>query len=102
MFLQVLGSVAEFERALIRERCMAGQLEALKAGRLIGRPSRLTPQEQSEVIELHGSGIPLSDVGEAYGISASRVRSLYYEATGRYKRDFGQLRALLYGNKKPT
>lgn len=102
MFLQVLGSVAEFERALIRERCMAGQLEAIKAGRLIGRPSRLTLAEQNEVVELHGSGVPLADIGAAYGISASRVRSLHYEATGRYPRQFGQVRALLQDNKKPT
>ena len=52
MFLQVLGAVAEFERSLIRERCMAGQLEALKRGRQIGRPSRIPLQDRSEIVEL--------------------------------------------------
>ncbi|MDO5625555.1 MAG: recombinase family protein [Pseudomonadota bacterium] len=95
MFMQVLGSVAEFERALIRERCMAGQLEALRQGKRIGRPHKLTPEEMSEVVQLYKSGIPGQAIATAYGISESRVRSLHYEATGRYKRQFGEIRALL-------
>jgi DNA invertase Pin-like site-specific DNA recombinase len=36
--LQILGAVAEFERALIRERTMAGLATAKKAGRIGGNP----------------------------------------------------------------
>lgn len=36
MFLSILGSVAEFERALIRERQKTGQLAARREGRSLG------------------------------------------------------------------
>lgn len=102
MVLQILGVVAEFERSLIRERCMAGQAEALKRGKRIGRPTRITLQDQNELIQLVGCGIPIKDIGIAYGISASTVRRLFDEATGRKPRYFGQVRQWVYGNKKPT
>lgn len=89
MALHMLGVVAEFERSLIRERCMAGQLEAVRKGKRIGRPSKAPTQDQSEVIQLVGSGIPAVDIAEAYGVSPSTARRWYYEATGRYLR-FGR------------
>lgn len=101
MFLQVLGAVAEFERSLIRERCMAGQLEALKRGKWIGRPSRIPLQDQNEIIELIAAGIPHRAVAEAYGISSSRALSLYHEATGRRSRNWGVLRTLYINNINP-
>ena len=94
----VLGVIAEFERSLIRERCMAGQLEAVKRGKLIGRPSRLSLQEQNEVIQLVDSGIPHKDIGEAYGISAARVRLFRDEAKGKVSR-FGLVRQLYMSNR---
>ena len=102
MVLQILGVVAEFERSLIRERCMAGQVEAVKRGKLIGRPSRIPLQDQNEMIQLVGCGIPLKDIGCAYGVSECTVRRLYDEATGRKHRQFGQVRQWVYNNKKPT
>ena len=63
MVLQILGVVAEFERSLIRERCMAGQLEAFRRGKQIGRPMKLPLDEQNEVIQLVGCGIPNADIG---------------------------------------
>ena len=102
MVLQILGVVAEFERSLIRERCMAGQAEAVKRGKLIGRPSRIPLQDQNEMIQLVGCGIPLRDIGGAYGVSECTVRRLYDEATGRKPRHFGQVRQWVYDNKKTT
>lgn len=102
MVLQILGVVAEFERSLIRERCMAGQLEAVRRGKSIGRPSRVPLADQNEAIQLVGCGIPIPDIAEAYGVSGSTVRRWYDEATGRKPREFGQIRTLFYGNKKPT
>ena len=49
MVLGVLGVIAEFERSLIRERCMAGQLEAVRRGKLIGRPSQANPARTKRV-----------------------------------------------------
>ena len=101
MVLQILGVVAEFERSLIRERCMAGQLEAFRRGKQIGRPLKLALDEQNEVIQLVGCGIPARDIGEAYGVSEGTVRRLHAFATGRKYNREGEIRQLYYGNKKP-
>lgn len=102
MVLQILGVVAEFERSLIRERCMAGQMEAVKRGKLIGRPHRIPLEDQNEVIQLIGCGISTREIARAYGISESTARRLHDEATGRKERNFGLVRQSLYGYKKPT
>ncbi|TYK76238.1 recombinase family protein [Comamonas sp. Z1] len=102
MVLQILGVVAEFERSLIRERCMAGQLEAVKRGKMIGRPSRIPLADQNEMIQLVGCGISLRDIADAYGVHESTVRRFYDEAVGYKTRRFGQIRRWLYDNKKPT
>lgn len=86
MVLHILGVVAEFERSLIRERCMAGQLEAYRRGQPIGRPRKIPLQDQNEVIQLVGCGIPLTDIGEAYGVSEATVRRLHLEAIGHINR----------------
>ena len=95
MFLQVLGSVAEFERSLIRERCMAGQLEALRKGKAIGRPYKLSLSERNEVVQLVDSGIPSRDIAHAYNVAKTTVLRLSYEAKGKQQRNFGSIRALL-------
>lgn len=102
MMLQMLGVFAEFERNIIRERTMAGQLEAVRQGKNIGRPSKLTPQEQSEVIQLYESGIPVGEIGRAYGINGTRVRTLWLEATGQLARPFGVVKQLHMRNINPT
>lgn len=102
MMLQVLGAVAEFERSLIRERCMAGQLEAIKKGKTLGRPPSIPLQDANEIIQLADSGIPQRAIAEAYGVSPSSVFRLHAEATGRKPRRYGQLRQLVYNNVKPT
>ena len=99
MFLQFLGAIAEFERALIRERSMAGQLEAMRAGKLFGRRSRLSLEVQNELVQLVGSGISLRDIGDAYGVSYTRVWTLHREAIGKPYRNLGPVRALFYANK---
>ena len=41
----MLGAIAEFERALIRERTAAGLAEARRKGRVGGRPKRMETKE---------------------------------------------------------
>lgn len=53
MMLQLLGAFAEFERALIRERCCAGLYAAMARGVVVGRRPRV---ERADVVELRGGG----------------------------------------------
>ena len=51
MMMQMVGSFAEFERAMIRERTSAGLAQARAEGRIGGRRSKLTPAQQADVVE---------------------------------------------------
>src|SRR4051812_34483629 len=52
MLMQMLGSFAEFERAMVRERTRAGLKAAAARGRKGGRQPKLTPEQTGA---LHGS-----------------------------------------------
>ena len=56
MMMQMVGSFAEFERAMLRERTMHGLAAARKEGRTGGRRPKLTQQQQKEIVELVTSG----------------------------------------------
>jgi DNA invertase Pin-like site-specific DNA recombinase len=56
MLMQMVGSFAEFERAMIRERTRAGLETARAQGRIGGRKPKLKKQQKSEIIEMVNSG----------------------------------------------
>ena len=56
MLMQMLGSFAEFEREMIRERTRAGLHEARAQGRLPGRKPKITPEQKKEIVEAVASG----------------------------------------------
>ena len=51
MMMQMVGSFAEFERAMIRERTSAGLALARAEGRMGGRRRKLTERQRSEISE---------------------------------------------------
>jgi DNA invertase Pin-like site-specific DNA recombinase len=56
MMMQMIGSFAEFERAMLRERTRAGLEAARKEGRIGGRRPKLLPQQQAEVVKMVTKG----------------------------------------------
>jgi DNA invertase Pin-like site-specific DNA recombinase len=52
MMMQMVGSFAEFERAMIRERTKAGLDAARQQGRIGGRRPKLTPHQQQEIVDM--------------------------------------------------
>lgn len=56
MMMQMLGSFAEFEREMIRERTRAGLCEAREKGRVPGRKPRITAEQKKEIVEAVASG----------------------------------------------
>ncbi|MCP4503532.1 MAG: recombinase family protein [Deltaproteobacteria bacterium] len=56
MLMQMLGSFAEFEREMIRERTRAGLDVARAEGRVGGRRPKLSREQRAEVVEMVGSG----------------------------------------------
>jgi DNA invertase Pin-like site-specific DNA recombinase len=51
MMMQMIGSFAEFERAMIRERTSAGLALARAEGRVGGRRRKLTERQRAEIAE---------------------------------------------------
>jgi DNA invertase Pin-like site-specific DNA recombinase len=74
LMLNILGSVAEFERSLIRERSIAGQVAAIKQGRWPGRPKKLTPDQELELFDLWASGTRKVDLMKRYHVSYDVVK----------------------------
>ena len=56
MLMQMVGSLAEFERAMIRERTQAGLMAARARGRIGGRRPVLGPVQQAEIVAMVISG----------------------------------------------
>ena len=56
MMMQMVGAFAEFERAMLRERTKAGVEAARKEGRIGGRRSKLSPQQQTEIRKMVSRG----------------------------------------------
>ena len=56
MLMQMVGSFAEFERAMIRERTQAGLVAARARGRIGGRRPVLGPVQQAEIVAMVTSG----------------------------------------------
>jgi len=56
MMMQMLGSFAEFEREMIRERTRAGLREARIKGHVPGRKPKITPEQKKEIAEAVSSG----------------------------------------------
>jgi DNA invertase Pin-like site-specific DNA recombinase len=52
MMMQMVGSFAEFERSMIRERTKAGLAAARQQGRVGGRRPKLTRQQQEAILEM--------------------------------------------------
>ena len=52
----MLGSFAEFEREMIRERTRAGLQEARAKGCVPGRKPKITAEQKKEIVEAVASG----------------------------------------------
>jgi DNA invertase Pin-like site-specific DNA recombinase len=79
--LQILGAVAQLERAMIIQRTTAGIRAARARGIPWGRPSVLSSSDRFEVASLSVSGLPVSDIALAYGVS----RALVYKISDAYR-----------------
>lgn len=79
---QILGAVAQLERAMIRERVLAGQAAARARGVYWGRRAELTDDQQAELALLYGGGgWTLPAIGAHFGVSwwvARRAVATYF------------------------
>jgi DNA invertase Pin-like site-specific DNA recombinase len=57
LLFSVMGSFAEYERELIRERIKLGVERARKQGKKLGRPSSVTDSTRAAIVELYKKGM---------------------------------------------
>src|SRR3546814_13532469 len=73
MMMQMLGSFAEFERAMVRERTQAGLRSARAQGRSGGRQPKLSPQQQAEVITMLTAGRSTADIARLFRVQRATI-----------------------------
>jgi DNA invertase Pin-like site-specific DNA recombinase len=76
MLTQILGSFAEFERAIIRERTRAGLIHAKEQGRIGGRKPKLSEGQRTEVLRM-------IRCGEKSAAEAARLFSVHRSSISR-------------------
>jgi DNA invertase Pin-like site-specific DNA recombinase len=70
----MFSALAEFERALIRERTRAGPAAAKRAGRTGGRPPKLSEDDLDVARTLLANpDIPVADVADRLGVSPATL-----------------------------
>jgi DNA invertase Pin-like site-specific DNA recombinase len=80
MMMQMLGAVAEFERAMLRERTKLGLARARAAGRKGGARSKLSLTGQKEAISMmEAGGKTQSEVAEFFNVHRSTISRLVSE-----------------------
>ena len=87
MFLHLLSAFAEFERELIRERCMAGMKAARAAGKRWGKVRALSDEDVAQAAAAWRSGWFTQPIlAEMLGVSISCLRDHIhrYEGRGRW------------------
>jgi DNA invertase Pin-like site-specific DNA recombinase len=71
LMLNLLGSIAQFEREIMLERQREGIAKAKAAGKYVGgRPATI---DQAEIVKLHREGKRVCDIVAALGVSRSSV-----------------------------
>ena len=72
LMFQIIGAMAEFERALIQERVKAGLQNAKRTGKQIGRPRRVVDGDR--IVRMKAEGASIRDIANSLGIGYGTVR----------------------------
>ena len=79
LMFNVMGSLAQFERALIRERTLLGLERAKKQGKTLGRP-KVSPGKEQRIAALLKAGTPINRIMRLAGVAKSVVYRIKKEA----------------------
>jgi len=83
MMMQIVGTFAEFERAMLRERTHIGLDAARKQGRVGGRRPKLKTNQQQEIVQLVSSGQKTAaDAARLFNVHPATVSRLLKRSAG--------------------
>ena len=80
MMMQMLGSFAEFERAMVRERTRAGLKAAREQGRKGGRRSKLVPRQRAEILAMLADGRAGAEIARIFRVHRATISRIAAEA----------------------
>ena len=122
MILTFLSGIAEYERHLIIARTNEGRARAKAAGRHMGRPSKLTPQQKAQdLADLAAGRVTAADLARRHAMSKSSISRMLKKAAhaapasrpqldadtrraaqsflGKLKGSYAPLDAIVYGSR---
>lgn len=70
LFVQILGSLSEFEKSLLRERTLLGLEYARSQGKKLGRPKKC---DDAAIVRLRADGYSYSEIQRRLGVSRPSV-----------------------------
>lgn len=74
LVFHIFGALAEFERAMIRERTIAGLIAARARGRIGGRPRALTPEQIRLVRKMQDEADnSVQGIADVFGVSRATI-----------------------------
>jgi DNA invertase Pin-like site-specific DNA recombinase len=76
LMIAVLGGLADVERDLIRARTAEGRTRAKARGQHMGRPPKLTPQQQAEARRRRAEGATLKELAKSYKVGRATISRL--------------------------
>ena len=76
LMIAVLGGLADVERDLIRTRTAEGRSRAKTRGQHMGRPPKLTPQQQDEARKRRAEGATLKGLADSYNVGRATIPRL--------------------------
>ena len=76
LMIAVLGGLADVERDLIRTRTAEGRSRAKARGQHMGRPPKLTPQQQKEARRRRARGATLAELAKSYNVGRATISRL--------------------------
>lgn len=80
LLFSVFGALAEYERALIRERVKAGLEAAHRRGRRGGRPLAIDPEKLDQIKAALAAGASKASVCRTFGVSRSTLHDALIRA----------------------
>ena len=76
LMLAVLGGLADVERDLIRTRTAEGRVRAKARGKHMGRPPKLTPEQQPEALARRLAGESPTEIARTYNVNRMTIARL--------------------------
>lgn len=73
LMLTIMGGVAEFERAMIRERQLEGIAKAKQAGKYRGRQSTMTPTQLQAIRDRAKAGEKKAALAREFGVTRQTI-----------------------------